>query len=312
LSRSEFYDLKSLFDFRRTLDELGAIPAPRAALVGEPGSILQGRVGILPGSFNPPTAAHLDLCLAARNHFKLDHVVLSLSSVIIDKETTGGLCQEDRLLLLSLLAQDHDWMAVVAVNRGLYYQQVLGFRDLLGKGVQLFFIVGMDKVIQIFDPQYYDDRDAALKTLFFEAQLIAANRGEWGVEDLRTLLDRGENQAYEGRVYPLTLAPSLKHLSSTVVRDAATECSLYDDAVPGAIAEFIAETGAYGEAYEVRTAVLRALYVFRGWVEQVADLEQVVALAQGTEGAALRRMLFEPQGAPEELKNLLMSLGSRT
>ncbi len=202
-------------------------------------------------------------------------------------------------------------MAVVAVNRGLYYEQVLGFRDLWGKGVQLFFIVGMDKVIQIFDPQYYDDRDAALKTLFFEAQLIAANRGEWGVEDLRTLLDRSDNQAYEGRVYPLTLAPSLKDLSSTVVRNTATERSLYDHAVPGAIAEFIAETGAYGEAYEIRAAALRSLYALSGWAEQKVDLEQVVALAQATEGAALRKMLFKTQGAPEELKKLLMSLGSR-
>jgi len=31
----------------------------------------------------------------------------------------------------------------------------------------------MDKVMQIFDPRYYQDRDTALKGLFTEVQLIA-------------------------------------------------------------------------------------------------------------------------------------------
>lgn len=310
MSRNGFFDLKSLFGFRKTLEELGTLPAPRAALVGEPGSIRQGRVGILPGSFNPPTSAHLDLCLAARNHFKLDYVVFSLSSVIIDKERTEGLCQEDRLLLLSLLAQSHDWMAVAAANRGLYSEQVLGFRELFGKGVQLFFIVGMDKVIQIFDAQYYTDRDAALKTLFFEAQLIAANRGESSAEDLRRLLERGENQAYEGRVYPLTLPASLQDVSSTTVRKAAVDGSSYEELVPAVIAEFLSATGAYGGAYAIRAAALRSLYRVGAWAEQEVDLERVVARAQDADGVTLRRMLFETQTAPEELKNLLIGLGS--
>ena len=310
MSRSGFFDLKSLFGFRKLLAELGTTEVPRAVLIGEPSSISHGRVGILPGSFNPATTAHLDLALAARERFKLDFVVFSLSSVIIDKERVVGLCQEDRLLLLSLLAHP-SWMGVAVVNRGLYYEQVVGFRALFGKDAHIYFIVGMDKVVQIFDEKYYTDRDAALRTLFFEAQLIAANRGEWGEEALHSLLERDDNQAYEGRVYPLTLSPNLKDLSSTKIRKAVQDHAPFEHAVPGAVSEFIAETHTYREPYTIRVAALQALCRLGRWAEQAVDLERVVARAQGgdPDGESLRAMLCQESASSRGLKDLLIRLG---
>ena len=161
--------------------------------MGGPDRIDGGRVGILPGSFNPPTIAHMELAGAAQRRFDLDHVVFSLSSAIVDKERLEGLCREDRLLLLSLMAQQHPWAAVAVVNRGLYSEQVPAFRSAFGGGADLWFIVGMDKVLQIFDPKYYDDRDRALNALFAHARLIAANREDWGGEELRALLEEPRN-----------------------------------------------------------------------------------------------------------------------
>ena len=40
---------------------------------------------------------------------------------------------EDRLMLLSLLAQDLGWASVAVVNRRLYFEQARVFRSLLGK-----------------------------------------------------------------------------------------------------------------------------------------------------------------------------------
>ena len=114
MSRSEFYDLKSLLGFSKTLSELDSTSAPRAARLGDSSSVHEGRVGILPGSFNPPTNAHIELGRAAQRHFRLDRVVFSLSSVIVDKERMDGLCREDRLLLLTLLARENPWMAAAA------------------------------------------------------------------------------------------------------------------------------------------------------------------------------------------------------
>ena len=73
----------------------------------------------------------------------------------------------------------------------------------------------MDKVMQIFDPRYYQDRDKALKGLFTKVQLIAANRGPLGGNELKEFLSKKENQVYEDRVYPLTLSEGVKDLTST-------------------------------------------------------------------------------------------------
>ena len=48
----------------------------------------------------------------------------------------------------------------------------------------------MDKVMQIFDPRYYQDTDTALKGLFTEVQLIAANRGPLGEKELKEFLSK--------------------------------------------------------------------------------------------------------------------------
>lgn len=76
----------------------------------------------------------------------------------------------------------------------------------------------MDKVMQIFDPRYYQDRDTALKGLFTEVQLIAGSRGPLGEKELKEFLSKKENQVYEDRVYPLTLSEGLKDLTSTDLR----------------------------------------------------------------------------------------------
>lgn len=269
-----------------------------------------GRVGILPGSFNPPTLAHVELARAARQCFRLDCVVFSLSSVIVDKERVAGLCEEDRLLLLELIAQDVDGLGSAVTNRGLYSDQVLGFRSLFGRKTSIYFIVGMDKVVQIFDATYYDDRDDALRTLFFDAQLIAANRAGSGEEELRGLLEKKENQPYEGRVYPLTLPPSLKDVSSTEIRNAAAADALGPDAVPDVVAEFISATSAYRPGYELRAAALRALYPLRAWAQEEIDLERTVACASENtaDGRSLREALSQEPPAADELKALLVRL----
>lgn len=310
LSRSEFFDLRSLFGFRDSLNRVGVGTAPSAALVSGPGAVRAGRVGILPGSFNPPTSAHVELARAARQRFRLDCVVFSLSSVIVDKERAGGLCEEDRLLLLDLIAQGRDGLGSAVTNRGLYSDQVLGFRALLGRKTSIYFIVGMDKVLQIFDAKYYDDRGAALQTLFFDAHLIAANRAGWGQDDLRQLLEKKENQPYEGRVYPLALPPSLKDLSSTEIRDAAARAALDPDAVPDVVAEFIATTSAFRPGYDLRAAALHALYPLRNWAQDEVDLERTVACAieNTANGRSLREALSKEPPAADELKALLVRL----
>ncbi|MDE0341563.1 MAG: hypothetical protein OXK82_00055, partial [Deltaproteobacteria bacterium] len=269
-----------------------------------------GRVGVLPGSFNPPTVAHLELARAARRRFGLDTVAFSLSSVIVDKERVEGLCREDRLLLVSLLTADDPWAAAVVVNRGLYSEQAPAFRTCFGGDADLRFIVGMDKVLQIFDPRYYEDRDAALDTLFAHVRLIAANREDWGDEALRGLLDRSENAPYRDRVQSLTLPPHLRNQSSSAVRRGVEGGEPAGDAAAPAVREFIEATGAYRERYELRLAALDRLYTVREWAKEQVALDTLLARAEepGKAGADVREILHSPM-PPEDLKTRLRNLG---
>lgn len=279
-------------------------------MVDGPEPVRGGRVGVLPGSFNPPTVAHLELARAARRRFDLDTVAFSLSSVIVDKERVEGLCREDRLLLLALLTADDPWAAVVVVNRGLYSEQAPGFRTCFGVDADLRFIVGMDKVLQIFDPRYYEDRDAALDTLFAHVRLIAANREDWGDEALRALLDRPENAPYRDRVQPLTLSPHLRDQSSSAVRRGVEGGEPAGDAVAPAVREFIEATSAYREPYELRLAALDTLYTVRLWAEEQVALDALLARAEGPgqTGGSLRELLLTPMSS-EDIKARLEALG---
>ena len=91
-------------------------------------------------------------------------VLFTLAKVTVDKEHVTGLSLEDRLLLLSLYTQRHPSTGFALVNRGLYFEQAQAFRSVFGEQVALSFVVGMDKLLQILDPKYYQDRDAALAT----------------------------------------------------------------------------------------------------------------------------------------------------
>ena len=278
--------------------------------MGGPDRIDGGRVGILPGSFNPPTIAHLELAGAARRRFDLDHVVFSLSSVIVDKERVEGLCREDRLLLLSLMGQEHPWAAVAVINRGLYSEQVPAFRASFGAAADLWFIVGMDKVLQIFDPGYYDDRDRALNALFARARLIAANREDWGGDELKALLEQPRNAPYRHRVHPLVLAAHLKDQSSSAVRRGVETGSSWAAALPELARAFIAATGAFQDRYDLRVAAMDVLYPVRQWARTEVPLEAVLARAAepGEAGEAVRELL-RSRMTPEPLMDRLRSLG---
>ena len=270
-----------------------------------------GRVGILPGSFNPPTIAHLELARAAQRRFDLDRVVFSLSSVIVDKERVEGQCREVRLLLLSAIAADLPWAAVAVVNRGLYSDQAPAFRAGLGAS-DLWFIVGMDKVLQIFDPKYYDDRARALDALFAEVRLVAANRGEWGAGELRGLLDRPENLPYRDRVQPLALAEGLRERSSSRVRHGVEKGSAWEAELPETVRAFVAATGAFREPYDLRVAAIEMLFPVRQWAASEVSLRHVLETATepGEAGERVRELLYgrsEPEALMARLRSLKLT-----
>ncbi|MBI4507281.1 MAG: hypothetical protein HY691_17250 [Chloroflexi bacterium] len=238
----------------------------------------------LPGSFNPPTAAHLALARAARRA-GCDAVVLVLSTRTVAKELPTGLLLEDRLLLLAELArrpvrvapgaaQGARWatpaaLCVAAVNRGLYVDQAALLRATWPEAAPVAFVVGFDKIVQIFDPRYYADRDAALDALFARASFLVAPRDEHDARDLVALLARPENRRFADGVRFLPLPRGVRSVSATQAR-AALPAGLAAP-VPAPVHAFVRATGAFqppralpsGEqvdAYALRAVLLDVLW----------------------------------------------------
>ncbi|HYD10495.1 MAG TPA: hypothetical protein VEA78_10360 [Acidimicrobiales bacterium] len=111
------------------------------------------RRAAFPGSFNPPTVAHLDIADAARRQCGVDRVDLVLSRVAINKETVERPTVDERAdVLHAVAANGRPWLGVVVTDDRLLVDIADGY-DVL--------VLGADKWAQVIDARYYGDDDAA-------------------------------------------------------------------------------------------------------------------------------------------------------
>ena len=107
---------------------------------------------------------------------------------------------------------------------------------------RIFFLIGFDKIVQIFDPRYYQERDAALVELFHLAEFLVAPRGNDGEKELSALLHQPQNARFASYVYPLPFNAIYRNVSSTAVR--RKPAGVATD-VPREVRQFMRETRAY-------------------------------------------------------------------
>ena len=296
------YDLPRLLAFREALETLDLAASPTARVLYPYTTTHLRRVGILCGSFNPLTLAHTELAERARQVFELDCVFFTLAKITVDKEQVTGMGLEDRLLLLSLYAQQHNHLGVALVNRGLYFEQAQAFRTLLGAQAVLHFVIGMDKLFQILDPRYYRDRKAALRQLFSLASLLIANRSDMNQQVFTQLLDQPENRPYRPSLHFFLLPAEVADLSATAIRNTLAAGKSVAKQVPQETTTFVTETRAYHpptqsgdetlDAYVIRSHLFELLATVRPWATQEADFQHLlhVALSTSEKGRRLRRL----------------------
>ena len=303
------YDLATLFSHRETLSGLDPDDAPRMVALRSAPTL--GQMALLPGSFNPPTAAHLLLAERARRE-GFGCVLFVLAKHTVDKEQSG-LIPEDRLMSLRFVAQ-RAGMGVAVCSAGLF-SDMADAAALLFPSTEVAFLVGSDKVASIFNGAYYPDREAALDALFSRSRLIVAPRTDEG-EVAREILDREENRAWAHRVSILPLHPAVSELSSTRVRGMLQAGADPTGLVPSAVGTFLSDVGAFqpssfhdGEEidrYRIRAQLLDVLWSAREWAERGADLRALVRIASspGEEGREVRRMIANGRARAEDLAAL--------
>jgi len=127
-------------------------------------------VGCYPGSFNPPTVAHLAIAEAARDQAGLDRVDLVLSRVPLGKEDLAVPTVEDRRRVLAAVAATRPWLGVAVTDAQLVADAAAGYDAV---------IMGADKWSQVVDPAWYGGsaaaRDAAVARL--PRVLVAPRQG---------------------------------------------------------------------------------------------------------------------------------------
>jgi nicotinic acid mononucleotide adenylyltransferase len=226
------------------LNVLDPDAAPYAQLV--PGSPQPRQdVIVLPGSFNPPTGAHLALLKEAylythpRHSFQL-YAAFTIRTV--DKESVECPLLLDRILLLQRVLRRLPQAGILLINRGLYVEQAEAIHTSFPVVRHIFFLMGYDKIVQIFDPHYYKDRDASLTHLFSLAQLLVVPRGDGDDKDVQALLKQSGNQQFAHFVHALPFSHIYRDLSSTRVRH---DEPLMRSDIPREVKEFMRSTRAY-------------------------------------------------------------------
>jgi hypothetical protein len=103
-------------------------------------------VGVFPGSFNPPTVAHLAIAEAALRAHRLERILLSVSHTALAKEHVDHPRFEDRIAVLEESVSHAERIGVRVTEHQLLADIADGF-DVL--------VLGADKWHQIQDPAWY-------------------------------------------------------------------------------------------------------------------------------------------------------------
>lgn len=170
----------------------------RAAPAGRP-----SRVGVLAGSFNPPTVAHFHLLEAASGH--VDELVCIVPRVLPHKIYHGATL-EQRVEMLSAPGLRPEYSVAVSEG-GLISEIAEECRVEYGDAARLLFLCGRDAAERIVGWDYGEA--GAIERLMERFELLVARRGG-EYEPPRHLSDR---------IQSLTVSADFEDVSSSQIRE---------------------------------------------------------------------------------------------
>ena len=199
-----------------------------------------GRLGVLGGSYNPITHAHLAIADTVVSKFGL-HEVLFLLPAVPPHKTIFGASLEQRLEMMQLAVPDRPYAAVGLSTHGLFLDMYQGLVGVYPPSTEVFFLTGRDAAERILTWKY-DDAEAALRQMFTAFQFIVCDRdGPFHLPDDPLLAP------YRQRIHGCTLPPGFNHVSATEVRRRCQQGQSLDDLVPTGVARYISAHKLYVE-----------------------------------------------------------------
>lgn len=216
------------------------------------------RIGLFGGTFNPVHCGHLRVVTEVKNRFSLEHLFVVPAALPPHKTAVAIATAEDRLEMVrrAFAGQEGVSISDMELRRtGPSYtiDTVRQFKTELGRGAQLYLIVGLDAFLEIETWMHHEQ-------LFEELPMIVMTRpGNWGSDDRRVFASHLRHQvstgytwseAAAGYVHP-DLAPvylarvTRLDISATGVRQAIREKRAVDGMVPKPVADYIYQKGLY-------------------------------------------------------------------
>jgi nicotinate-nucleotide adenylyltransferase len=184
------------------------------------------RLGILPGTFNPITVAHVALARAALS--RVDEVVYILPRVFPHKPY-GRASFAQRVELLCAAAGEDLGLSVAAADGGLFVEIAAECRAAYGNDVALTFLCGRDAAERIVNWDY--GRPGALGEMLRQFDLLVAARG-------------GEYEPpaeFRAAIGSMELAREFNPVSATEVRALIARGEAWEHLVPAAIRQRVRE-----------------------------------------------------------------------
>lgn len=240
-------DQTELDRLQQILDGLDPAGPPRIApILRAPEGIHRPgqKLGVFSGSFDPLTRPHVRIMELAQQRHALDEVLLLIARVNVDKADFGASLTE-RLWMLEQLARSRRDLSVAASSHGRFIEKVRAVREVYPDETAIYFVVGFDTLVRIFDPKYYTDPQQALADLFRQSEMIVANRGSADLPAVRRWLDDPQRRPFSRRIHLIELDEFHAGISATLVRQRVREGKPIDDLVPPEIAALIEQKGLY-------------------------------------------------------------------
>jgi nicotinate-nucleotide adenylyltransferase len=181
------------------------------------------RLGILSGTFNPPTRAHLALARAALA--EVDEVLFVLPRVFPHKPYEGA-SFEQRIEMLVAACAGEPRFSIGATGRGLFIE-IAGECRREYPGATLAFLCGRDAAERIVNWDY--GRPGAFAAMLDVFELLVAARGG----------DYVPPEAFASRIHTLQMDANYDEVSATEVRDRMGRGASWEELVPPEIVPMV-------------------------------------------------------------------------
>ncbi len=179
------------------------------------------KVGILAGSFNPPTIAHIELARAA---IRCVDLILYVVPRIFPHKHYHGATLEQRVEMLDLAGLDIPH-AIASTEQGLFIDIARECRAHFGRETNLAFICGRDAAERILHWDY--GRPGVVAEMLEKFELLVAPRdGHFSPPE-----------EFKHRIHALPLAAGNERVSSTEVRERIARGEPWEYLVPDNIRE---------------------------------------------------------------------------